>query len=496
MPKHTSVVHTLLLILFSFGAVGYCGSIAVAPIPSGEAVCDEYQLSVDGKNVPVYSCRVSAMPFNQIWPGYQRPLDQTELSGFAYWEMEAEVEVRIDCSTRVKTAIVRPSALAITPSVNGNRITFSLTSPRPIVVEVNDKHHVLHLFPSAMRTTKVAPDQAGLHYFGPGVHRPGIIRPKSGESVYIDAGAVVYGGILCEDVSDVTISGRGILDASVLERGNPKFPSVNNLRFNRCRNIKVDGIILRDSNNFGCDMRTCENVTVSNIHLIGFWRYNADGIDACNCKNVLVQDCFVRSFDDSLVVKGLWPQRQHSSENIRFARCVVWCDWGKGMEIGASSAGPEMKDIVFEDCDIIDTKMTAISILHSGNAWLHHVRYENIRIELAEKYDRPRLQKSRDDKYIPKKDDDFYPRLMSLLVRKTIYIENDERGKASDITFKNIHVRCFRHPTSYVSGLDEEHGFKRIRIENLRFNDEPPVENADQMKLGIGKFVSDIQIVP
>ena len=496
MPRCSVVLYAIVLILFCFTSIGYCGTITVAPIPSGEAACGDYQLFVDGQDVPVYSCRVSAMPFNQIWPGYQRPLDQTELSGFAYWEMKGEVEVRIDCKTEVETAIVRPSVLGIAPTTDGSRITFSLKSPGPIVVEVNDKHHVLHLFPSKMRTTEVDSARPGLHYFGPGVHKPGIIRPKSGEAVYIDAGAVVYGGILCEDVSDVTISGRGILDAGVLERESKKYPSINNLRFNRCRNIKVDGIILRDSNNFGCDMRTCKDVTVSNIYLIGFWRYNADGIDACNCKNVLVQDCFVRSFDDSLVVKGLWPQRQHSSENIRFERCVVWCDWGKGMEIGASTAGAEMKDIVFEDCDIIDTKGTAISILHSGNAWLHDVRYENIRIELAEKYDRPRIQKSRDDKYTPKPDDDFYPRLMSLLIRKTIYIDSDERGKASDITFRNIHVRSFRQPTSYLSGLDEEHGFKRVRIENLRFNDQAPVQSADQMKLGIGKFVSDVQIAP
>ena len=470
--------------------------LAVAQMPSGEAVCGDYRLRVNTRDVPVYSCRVSAMPFNQIWPGYQRPLDQTELSGFAYWEMKGDAEVSIDCGTEVQTAVVRPSARGIVTKIDGHRIAFSLKKPGPVVVEINDKHHVLHLFPSAMRTAKVDPARPGLRYFGPGIHRPGIIRPKSGESVYIDAGAVVYGGILCEDVCDVTISGRGILDAGVLERGNTNTPSLNNLRLVRSRNIKVDGIILRDSNNFGCDMRTCENVTVSNLSLIGFWRYNSDGIDACNCKNILVQNCFVRSFDDSLVVKGLWPQREHPTDNIRFEGCVVWCDWGSGMEIGASTAGAEMKNIVFENCDIIDTKGKAISISHSGNAWLHDVRYENIRIELGDAYDGPRIQKDKNERFVPKKDDPFYPSLLGLGIRKTIYIDNDERRRASDIAFKNIHVRCARTPSSSISGFDEEHGFKGVLIENLRFNDQPPVENAAQMKLRIGKFVDGVQIVP
>ena len=40
------------------------------PAPDGEALCKDYELQVNGQAVPVYSCRVSAVPFNQVWPGY------------------------------------------------------------------------------------------------------------------------------------------------------------------------------------------------------------------------------------------------------------------------------------------------------------------------------------------------------------------------------------------------------------------------------------------
>ena len=51
-------------------------------------------------------------------------------------------------------------------------------------------------------------------YFGPGVHRPGKIELKSGETVYIAGGAVVYTAIGGRGVSGVRILGRGIIDTS------------------------------------------------------------------------------------------------------------------------------------------------------------------------------------------------------------------------------------------------------------------------------------------
>ena len=71
------------------------GGVVSWAAPAGEKLFEDYTLRVNGQAVPVYSCRVSAMPFNQVWPGYQRPLDQTELAGFAYWGMSGPVEVEV-----------------------------------------------------------------------------------------------------------------------------------------------------------------------------------------------------------------------------------------------------------------------------------------------------------------------------------------------------------------------------------------------------------------
>ena len=71
-----------------------------------------------------------------------------------------------------------------------------------------------------------------------------MITLKSGETVYVAGGAIVHGLIRASGVSDISILGRGILDASMFEReGNPGPISLYG-----CINVKIDGIIIRDSN--------------------------------------------------------------------------------------------------------------------------------------------------------------------------------------------------------------------------------------------------------
>ncbi len=67
--------------------------VKVYPAPAGEELYDGYTVLVNGQEVPVYSSRVSAVPLNWRWPGYQRPLYQTELAGFCSWDMDGPVTV-------------------------------------------------------------------------------------------------------------------------------------------------------------------------------------------------------------------------------------------------------------------------------------------------------------------------------------------------------------------------------------------------------------------
>ena len=47
------------------------------PIGEYEIIPPDYSVTINGKTCPVRECRVSAIPFNCIWPGHQRDKSQS-----------------------------------------------------------------------------------------------------------------------------------------------------------------------------------------------------------------------------------------------------------------------------------------------------------------------------------------------------------------------------------------------------------------------------------
>jgi hypothetical protein len=471
---------------------GDASGVWAAAAPPTEALNEDYALKVGGKEVPVYACRVSAVPLNQVWPGYQRPLDQTELAAFAYWDMSGPVRVEIESRRPVQTVKIRPASLEIEPTVKGKRIAFELSGPRPLVVEVNGQQHALHLFGNHPEKGVPAKDTPGLRFFGPGVHQAGRIMLESGQTVYIAPGAVVYGSIHATGAKNIRILGRGILDVGPFERGK----GGGAVKLIDCSNVAIDGIIMRDPDEWCCHAVGCQDVSIRNVKLIGLWRYNTDGIDICNSQNVRVQDSFIRAFDDCLVVKGVWWHGDRvtaqPSKDLRFSRCTLWNDWDVAIKIGTESCAPEISGIVFEDCDILRTSIAAMGILPADWAHVHDIRFENIRVEMDGVNMRPRFQKQRDEKYDAGAAD-YLPSLLQVSIGSRKNSQETRRSTVSNVVLRNISVIAPAMPVSSFSGFDAERGIFGVTFEGLRLNGKPVVDAASA-NLSIRKFASNVQV--
>jgi len=262
-----------------------------------------------------------------------------------------------------------------------------------------------------------------------------------------------------------------------------------------CSDIAIEGIVLRDPDVWCCSLFGCRQATIQNLKLIGLWRYNSDGIDLCNSENITVRNCFVHSYDDSLVVKGLkWGGNDSYHErpvrNIRFRGCVLWNDWGRACEIGAETSAPEISGIVFEDCDVIHTTHIALDIQHGDRAAVRDIRFEDIRVEVDPNNPRPAMQQKPGESYSPGPPN-YYPELMVIVIQKNFYSQDDRRGTVRSVLFKNISITGAHMLESWMRGLDAEHNVSGIRIENLRFNGEH-LKTAQDAHLRIEHDVQDV----
>jgi hypothetical protein len=462
--------------------------------PGEETPSNDYSVSVNGKPVFVYNARVSAVPFNQVWPGYQRPMDQTELASFAYWDMSEPMTVEVVSNHPVKSVSIRPTSYGIQPSVKDDKITFQMSKPGYVTVEVNGTHYALHLFASPLEEDTPDPNDPDVRYFGPGIHSAGRIDLKSGETIYIAGGAVVHGIITAAEASNISILGRGILDASTFEReGSPGPISLYN-----CTNVKIDGIVIRDPNVWTVTTTNCEHLNISNIKLIGLWRYNADGIDIVNSQDITIDKCFVRSFDDSIVIKGLKGVRRPIGDrpvkNIKVSDCVIWNDWGRALEIGAETVAPEISGVIFKNCDIIRTVHIAMDIQHGDRALIRDIRFENIRFEIDDNTPLPKFQSSPTEKYSITGNEGYCPRLIVLEIRANSYSNDKERGRIQNVVFKDISVTGISFPESYLVGYDSEHQVEDVLIENLRINGQL-INSATEGRFSIRDYVNNVRFV-
>lgn len=493
--KNAGICAVFALLTLSFIASSNATTI-VPTMPDSQKAYPDFEATIDGQSVPVWECRVSAIPFNRIWPGYQRPLEQTELAGFVTWETDAESSEIVIKTTRdveaLKSVVIRPASLNIKPNVDFEKkeISFTLPGLSPVVLEIGGWHNCLHILPFPIYERPSDLNAPNLRYFGPGVHHVGPLKLNSGDEVFIDSGAVVYGGLQGMNIENVKISGPGILDAGPFERG--KCGGI--FRFDRCKNITIDGIVQRDPDVWSTTFVRSDDITIRNTKLVGLWRYNADGIDLCNCERALVEDSFLRTYDDGLVVKGLdsgvdGPQKP--CKDLIFRRNTIWCDWGRAMELGAETRAPEFDNIRFEDSDIIRTTHIAMDIQHGDRAKIHDVVFDNIRVEFDDKIPTAVYQNSDDHVYNPDQDPNYCPHLAMIIVQSTYYSGDKTNGSVENVLFKDICVYGNRKPASPLIGLNKESSVKNVVFDNLQIGGKK-ILSAQEAGVSLNEFVENV----
>ena len=442
----------------------------------------DFEVKINEIPCEVRECRVSAVPFNRHWPGKQRPYNQSESAGFISFSADEKVEIRVKRKQPFENALIRPLSKNVNVNIVNDEVVFTLSKHGQYVLEFGNTHNVLHIFFNPIKEYTDAKD-ANL-YFGPGIHFPGVITLRDNDSVYIDKDAVVFGSIYSQGAKNVKIFGGGVLDNSTEERVTEhcyENHTKGTFRIYNCENIDVSDIILTNSSTWAMSMFECNNIHVDNVKIVGHWRYNTDGIDIVNSENVFIENCFIRSFDDTISIKAIY-EHPKPIQNLIIDNCVMWCGWGKNCEVGIETDGVEYKNIVFKNCDLIHNSVGAMCISNGNQAEIHDVLFENINVEFqsdtmpevlqtedAQKYESgnktmpPCVIRNSILPYAIRK------KCRDRLVRRT----SENLGDVHDITYRNINIYTDADnlkPIIIMRRGESDKLIRNIRLEDIYIN--------------------------
>ncbi len=491
--------------------------------PKNQLLYTKYAVEVNGLPVKMPAVRVSAMPYNTAWPGHQRPLDQTELAPMLSFSADAPVTITVTYPHPPHEVVVRPLSRGIKAQVNECTVTLVLHTVGAYTVEADGFHEALHIFFDPVKDFESYTQGVDtvLHY-GAGVHDVGRVELSSNTAVIVDRDAWVYGSFMAVNAQNITICGYGILDGSKeMRTTNHSLLPLNYygpipkereafltylsghqvldgiLRFYSCKNIRVEGVILHDAASFALIPANCEHVVIDNVKTIGMWQYNADGIDLFNCRNVTIRNCFMRNFDDCIVLKGICGWDEWAMEHILVENCVTWCDWGRNLEIGAETNAPTYHDIIFRDCDCIHGSTIFCDIQHHNRAEIYDVTFEDIRCEYT-KYQLPDTYQHDMSAPFDVTQPTRHPILLATpIYQMGLFSKDGLNGNAHHITFRNIQMLTDSEdipmPVLFFQGLDDTHKVSHVTVDGV-YRDNKRLTQGE-VTWQINKFVEDISFL-
>lgn len=391
---------------------------------------------------------------------------ETQAAAFAVVSWENEAVVRVRTPQPITSAVVRPLRWNHV-TIEDSSLTFTLPSPRKVSIEI-EGFQPLFLFAAPPETLRVDRNDPAVRYFAAGkIHHAGDIVLKSGETLYLEEGAIVHGKIRALDAEGVRVLGRGILDGG---SGTSTTRARRMAVFEGCTDLLVEGITMIHPESWMLSLGACDRVAVRDLREIGEVM-SSDGIDVAGSRDVLIEDCFLRNNDDCIVVKALNPvssthdEKRDWSRDVRnvLARgCVLLnAECGNALEIGFETRADTIRDITFRDCDIIAAHGEGgVFTIHAGDrAAISDVTYENIRVE------------------------HFYDKCVDIRILHSRYSKDDVRGQIRNITFRNIHTNADKFNTvSLIGGFDAEHTVENVVFENFVRGDQK-IAHPDQLHL-------------
>lgn len=419
--------------------------------------------------------------------------------GYAHFSFTGTVKVEITVKEAIRTFDLSPHRYAVMAKAEGSKLTFELSEPRKLHLQVNGltrffifadgpdtstprlgqpgvydvKVYGVKCTPDTVQTAALqraiddVASKRGVLLVPPGIYRTGELRMKSNLTLHLEAGAILKGtGSLADhpagefgtqliyflDCAHVRIQGRGVIDCQgrALRLGgrNSSQSRCKLIRSYRASQCVVEDVILRDSGTWGVHLVESENLRFSNFKLISTtkhddpafpWELNTDGIDPDNSSHVLIENGFISCNDDGVAVKLRYGKRR-DMDDIQVRSNVIWT-MKSALVIGTEVAERTLSNFVFENNEVVHADRGMSMNCYFGGSivgpkWINNY-FEFIGGDLKRMH-------------------------MEMKIR-----DEEGKGRIRDVLIQDNTFERECENRSRLQGLDAEHAITGVTIENL-----------------------------
>ncbi len=430
------------------------GAVVTYPAPPEERLSRDYEVTVNGQKVDVYVARTLDPPFADKQWDFGGPYS------FASFDSSEPVEVRIRSPHSLRQTVIRPHRPGVSFDVEDEHsLVVKLDGPRKLSIEPNGKKGPLLLFANPLETEVPRREDPSVLYYGPGTHAAGAIAVGDGQTLYLAGGAVVQGAVVARG-SNIRICGRGILDGSGYEwRKGPHHVTVGIYG----AHVTVEGITIRGSSHWTIVPQGSHHVTIRNVKLCNSRVQNDDGINPCNSQDVHVTDCFIRSDDDCVALKGLnFDSANSNVERIVIENSILWCDRARIFLLGHESRAEFMRDVTLRNLDIIHFSMTPFLFEPGEEMQLQDVHVQNVRIH-----------------------GEGQGQLIRLKPVVNQYMRKQVPGIIRRVRFEDVQLEGKPGPYLVeVVGADADHDVEEVSFQRVTILDKPLQQDSPSVRLG------------
>lgn len=440
-----------------------------------------YSLQANGIPVPLYETTVYPPPYNQY-----------EKMPFAIFVTDTPTDFEIVSEIPVHDVVIRPLRLGIQCTHTQHSIRFHMEKPEKISVEINNSYkNNLVILASCPHDLEFSDTPAQLWQYSTGVYREdveistdhSVLHLTSGAqlegrvhianckdiTIWIEQDSILHGKLLIENCTDIKIKGFGRICSERFSRGALNTPYLLEARF--CRNLTIRDVTLLDSPCWTCRVFGCDDVYIDNLNIFGR-RGNADGVDICGSRNVLVEHCFIRTWDDCFVAKAF---DTGNLENVVFRDSTLWNDFARPLEVGVELRADWVKNITFENIDILHsvTGYPTMGIHHGDRGKLRNIVFSDIRIE-----DAPGAQ------------------IFDIRMTNSVWNEDKTIGDIDGLTIENIHwyENQSALPTrSRLEGYSPVSSIRNVTLRNLCFGGKYAT-NLEECRVNVMDFVENVSV--